>query len=870
MTPDQWAELERLFHEVRNRSPDDTETFLTVACPDVEVRAELRSLLSAELDNSSLLDRPGLQKPTHSVPNQCASLVGERVDRYAVVERVGSGGMGEVYRARDTQLKRDVALKFLFASSDDDALLLREAQSAAGLAHPSICTVHEVASFRNRPYIVMEYVDGETLADLLRRSPLPLDCVVDYASQIAAAVAHAHARQLLHKDLKASNVLVGQDGRIKVVDFGIARRLDSSGVELQTQSSLGPRCLAGTPAYMAPEVLRGRPADVRSDVWSIGVLVHEMACGFPPFTADATVDVIANVMRGDPLGLEVAVPLPLQPLIRRCLRLDPAERFQSVQELCCALDKIADDCASPIGAGPPARTPVFHRRWSLLLAAVPLALLPLVFSGRLSSPDLAIPHDRSVERPPTTLAVLPLELDGETRDMGVGIADSIITRLVGLPGLEVKATAAVRHLDAMSALSGKARSLNVDYILCGRAAVHGDDYVVTLQLVHSRDNTVAWGHPFTIPRTHVANLDRLISEHVADALQVPLTEDVRARLVRPDTSNTQARQHYLAGRAIMTREELPDSWLHEFEQAIRLDPRYARAWAGLAQAFARKYWHPETREKSARYRARAIHAAEQALALDPALAETHEALSTVFRYSEHEWEKTIEEARKALNLDPALELPHHNMATAFYHLGLFELSESESRAGMRANVESRYDAALSRARSALYAGNYSSAEQLAMEEGRSVGPGRMWILAESRFHLGREGESERDFRSILSNPKAGVIGNRARASLATILAAAGKSQEAQSLLGPLITNPPNDHHVTYRIATALAQLHRADDSVRWLRHSAETGFPCYPLFARDPLLAPVRDTLAFQDLSRTLRAEWQMRRARYTPAQRVF
>ena len=863
MRAERLLELERLYHEAAARAHEDRAPFLADACPDADLRSDVQSLLAGQDDRPSFLEVPVLPD-AHAQPSR-PSLVGHRVDRYEIVEAIGAGGMGEVYRARDLLLEREVALKFLqTADGEASASLLREGQRAARIVHPNVCAVYEVGSFEGRPYLAMEYIAGETLSDKLRSGPLPLDRVLQYATQITDAVAHAHERQVLHRDLKASNVLVTRDDRIKVVDFGIARPLDAGGVERRTDGHTGRSCVVGTPAYMAPEVLRGEPADVRSDIWSIGVLLHEMASGNCPFRGDTAFEVIAAIVGGPPPDLAAVVPAALEPAVRGCLALDRAARFQSARELGRALDRVAHPETTTV---PPLRKTAFvrffHHRGAL--AASCLVLLALAFTGWWVSQRLRDSRSASSRQAAVRLAVLPFAVDGTGDELlGVGLADLLITRLAGLrlPTLRVLSSGAVRQLHATCEIAKRGSPLAVDYMFCGTAKLRGDNYFVTLQLVRPSDGTVEWGDRFSFPRGRIAELEAVIAERLVPELHVPLTEQGRAQLARRQTISVEAQRHYIAGRALMVRHDGLDQLIGEFENAVRLDPGYARAWAGLAQAFAREYWNTESPEAAARYRARAMEAALRAQSLDPTLGEAHEALSSVYRYSDTDWDKCISEARKALELDPTLELPHHNMATAFYHLGFSDLSDQESLAGLAANPESRYDATLNRARSALYGGNYRTAEQLALQVKYS------WIVAEARFYLDHFEESERGLREIIASPKARVSARRARASLASILAAAKRRNEAEAVLHPLLTGPPHDHHVSYRIATAHAQLGRLEEAVRWLKKSAETGFPCYTWFDRDPLLDPVRQLASFRRLMDEQREEWQIRKSRYMPAQR--
>jgi TolB-like protein len=557
--------------------------------------------------------------------------------------------------------------------------------------------------------------------------------------------------------------------------------------------------------------------------------------------------------------------------------VNPEQRFQRVADLCAALERTSTAAAAPSRhrsrqpVAPPAGV-TRHGYMPVLTVAIAACLLLVASVIWGGAGWRRPPTPPAVESGPIRLAILPFRVDGldDGRVLELGLADSLITRLAGVRELQLRPTAAIARFDSSHPnATDVGRDLDVDYVLRGSVTGRGDRYDVTLQLVRSTDGVLVWGDPFTLPRTPLLQLEELIATRVALALKVPVTEKARARAARGATANAEAHVHYVAGRSRFFQKGQIDLALESFENAVRLDPGYARAYAGLAHALARKYWDPQPTEVAAQYRARAMRAAEQALQLEPDLAEGHEALSTIHRYTEAEWHKAIEEAQKALELDPALELPHHNMASAFYHLGLFELSDQESRAGVKANPDSRLHAQLNRARAALYDGRFSVAQQLTGEVSAADDAGVAWLLAEIRFALGDVEWSERTLERV-ARGSPGVHGERAQASLASVLAFSRRRAAAETWLGRLKGRPVTDHHVSYRMATAYAQLARPREAVHWLGRTVDTGFPCYPWFTKDTLLDPVRQDPAFQALMTDQRAQWEVRRVRYAPVRRAF
>src|SRR5262245_56290308 len=305
-------------------------------------------------------------------------MTGSRLGHYPILQKLGSGGMGEVYRAHDELLQRDVAIKFLPSPSLSEAgareRLLREARAAAALNHPSICTIHEVGDVDGRAFIAMELVDGMPLDAHLRvRGPLPYADVIAYGSQILGALAHAHARQIVHRDLKSANLMVTTDGRVKILDFGVARRLTETPRDATTMYATvdEPGSLVGTVAYMAPEQLRGEPADARSDIWAFGIVLAEMATGGRPFGGRSSFELSANILAAAP-SITASIPVSLRDVIGRCLEKDPSRRYQSATEAQAALEGIAVD-------RPPA-TPRSPWRPVLALLAAAAAIAAVVFA----------------------------------------------------------------------------------------------------------------------------------------------------------------------------------------------------------------------------------------------------------------------------------------------------------------------------------------------------------------------------------------------------------------------------------------------------------------------------------------------------------
>ena len=375
MSPDRWQQVSQIFHAALAR--DANAQFLEEACGgDEALRREVESLLGDQ-GAEGFLATPAVEVAAKAFASGPSPL-GEQLGSYTILSLLGAGGMGEVYRAHDTKLGRDVALKVLPRELADEperrTRLLREARAAASLNHPNICTIHEVGEADGRAYIAMEVVEGQPLSIRLAEGPLPPEEVLRYGLQLAEALAHAHDRGVVHRDLKSANVMVTPEGRVKVLDFGLAKRLSGEELaEVTTRSHASltqPGAILGTLPYMAPEQLRAQPADARSDVWALGVVLYEMAAGARPFEGHTGFELSSAIFHESPPPLPSRVPAPLQAVTSRCLEKEPARRYQRASEVRAALETVASRATARVTPGR-----VSGRLSPRLIAAASLAVV---------------------------------------------------------------------------------------------------------------------------------------------------------------------------------------------------------------------------------------------------------------------------------------------------------------------------------------------------------------------------------------------------------------------------------------------------------------------------------------------------------------
>jgi eukaryotic-like serine/threonine-protein kinase len=550
---------------------------------------------------------------------------GVQIGPYQILSLLGAGGMGEVYKARDSRLQRIIALKTLpaekVADADRKRRFLLEAQAASRLNHPNIVTIYDIFEEQGVCFIAMEYVAGTTL-DLANNGGLPLKDTMKYAAQIADALAAAHSAGVIHRDLKPANIIITEDGRVKLLDFGLAKLIEpmvpaASTATVSTISS----AIVGTAAYMSPEQAEGREIDARSDIFSFGLVLYEMLCGQRPFRGDSWISTLAAIVHDEPRPLrdiKADIPLSVEQCVARCLRKDPAQRFQTMLE--------AKETLTEVHSRPAISSVVGQEE------AQSIAVLPFV----------------------------NLSADKENECFGDGLADEIINAVTKVPELRVIArTSAFAFRDKDQDLRTIGHRLGVGTILQGSVRRAGNRIRVTAQLIRVADESHLWSERYDREMTDIFAIQDDISQAIADALKV--------RFVGPQrrTRNIAAYQSYLKGLYFYqryNRESLAKA-RDSFEQALAVDPDYAPAHAGLAVFYyglGALGIKPMTETAPL-----AKSAAQRALAIDPALAEAHSVLGLVNGSVEYDWKPAECHFQAAMAVEPVPPLVRVRYALYF-------------------------------------------------------------------------------------------------------------------------------------------------------------------------------------------------------------
>jgi len=565
--------------------------------------------------------------------------------------------MGEVYRARDARLDRTVAVKILPAVLSGDAhyrqRFEREARAASALSHPHIAHVYDVGEQDGTHFIAMEYVEGENLRELVTRSPLDVDRVVEIGAQMASALEEAHGRGVVHRDIKSANAVLTSKGQVKVLDFGLARRdrdgagpLDSEQVtEARTQAGV----VVGTVPYMSPEQALGKDLDARTDLFSLGVVLYELATGRLPFAGNTATQTIDQICHATPLEIGASrkdVPAELERIVKKCLEKDRERRYTSARDIVVDLRNLQRDRTS--GTGPVAVAPRRGTRRLLVLGAAGLLAAVVVGAGLLYR---ASTRGASIG----SVAVLPFEnATGAPGNeyLSDGISESLINKLSSLPGLRV-----ISRRSAF-AFKGKklgpaeiGQTLGVDALLLGSLAQRGASLAITAELVSVRDDRQLWGERYTRSADDVLKVEGEIAATIARTLRRQLSGEEQQKLARGATADPEAYRLYLKGRDFLVgNQQEMDKSVDYFQQAVARAPEYALAHAGLAEAYTRQaHLRASGREEPLRMARAAVN---RALELDPDLAEAHTALGSVLFYFEWDWAGAEAEFQRALALNP--------------------------------------------------------------------------------------------------------------------------------------------------------------------------------------------------------------------------
>jgi eukaryotic-like serine/threonine-protein kinase len=887
MTPERWKKIDELVQAAVELKPEDRPAYLDSVCRgDADLRREVETLIAYQRDASGFLESPAIKDAAELMADaRTESLEGRAIGHYHLTRKIGAGGMGAVYLARDRRLDREVAIKFISPDSAEDDLsrkrLMREARASARLDHPNICSIYEVGEEDGLSFIVMQHVEGETLASLIQRKPIELKESLEIAVQVADALAEAHSRGIIHRDIKPANVMISARGQAKVMDFGLAkdvsetRQLES---EADTLSLLtGPDVIVGTVPYMSPEQMRGEGADARSDIFSFGTLLYEMFSGRQPFAAETAASTISAILTKEPPPLAryaTGVPIELERIVRKCLEKNRERRYQTMRDLVIDLENVRgaygsarssdtrDESRTDEGSS---RRSIFTSRWALVLSGFAIVLVTgaLVYALLFRSvPATSQPEIRS-------LAVLPMaNLSGDPSQdyFADGMTETLIAGLAKVGALRViSRTSVMQYKGAHKPLPEIARELNVDAIVEGSVQHFGERVQITVQLIYAPTDRHLWSETYDRDLRDILTLQNEVTRAVTQEIQVKLTPQEQVRLARARPINPVAYDFFWRGRFHLSRQTKAENEtaIEMFDRAVATDPNFAAAYAELAQACVWRFFLFTPNEKQ--WEEKAFVAVEKALSLDPDLAEAHLArgrlLWTPANHFPHD--KAIQEYRRALALNPNLDEVQNQLALVYGHVGLFDEALRELEKAVAINPGNTL-ARLRVGATLLLQGKHEQALTALRSVPREVNPALVGYQTPlALLHLGRKEEAAATLEE-LSRDYPEDSGGLFASVQALIAALAGEENTAERKISSAIEKGKgfgHFHHTAYNIACAYSLMNKPEQAIKWLQAAADDGFPCYPLFESDTYLDPLREDSRFTTLMMRLKEQWKTYKA---------
>ncbi|MBI4811540.1 MAG: protein kinase, partial [Ignavibacteriales bacterium] len=569
--------------------------------------------------------------------------------------------MGVVYKAHDTKLDREVALKFLpanlTASSEDVKRFELEAKAISALNHPNIATIHDVDEFDGQKYLVLEYIPGGTLKSRLKQlkaedKNFSISEVLNYGVQIAEGLAHAHRHGIIHRDVKTDNMMLTEEGKIKLTDFGLAKLRGSMQIT-KTGSTLG------TAAYMSPEQIRGEEVDQRSDIFSFGIVLYEIVTSHLPFRGEFEAALSYSILNENPPAISSMrpdVPKSFEQIINRCLEKDKTKRFQSVDEIGTELRSVERSALGGLSSSPE-RSEDRSRKSTWIVAAVIVILAAIgiyIFYPKLA-PTTTISK---------SIAVLPFKNLSDSKEdeyFSDGLTDDIITQLSKISGIEkvIARTSVMRYKETNKSIHDIGKELDVATVLEGSVRRAGNQIRIVAQLIDVRNEGHLWADTYDKEMTQVFAIQSDVAQQIATALEAKISPAVKSRIDKKQTENTEAYPLYLKGRFYWNKRRAEDlqKAMEYFHQAISVDSEYALAYAGLASAYAP---YPEYSGRPAsEYIHKAEDAAKKALDLDGTLAEAHAVLGLIKSQYEYDWEGSEREYKRAIELNPNYPTAYH-------------------------------------------------------------------------------------------------------------------------------------------------------------------------------------------------------------------
>jgi serine/threonine protein kinase/tetratricopeptide (TPR) repeat protein len=812
-------------------------------------------------------------------------MIGAQLDNYRILEKIGEGGQGAVYRALDTRLGRNIVVKVLPKELTIREANLkrfeREARLASSLDHPNICTIFDLGESNGVHFIAMQLVEGKNVRQLVDGRPLALKSALSIASQVADALAAAHARGIMHRDIKAGNIMVTKDGQVKILDFGLAKLVDQStaqaeGIHHTELTEIGVPY--GTATYAAPEQARGDRVDYRADIFSTGVLLYEMLTGIWPFQGKTSVDVRHAVIYDQPVPLAKArsgqTPPRLQQILDRAMAKNPRDRYQKASELRddlrAVLREISVGDGVHLSEGVAPVTPRHMRSDNPFARALRWLRSSAAADTQNTSADVRTPtapdetHQTAMtsigDHEKKSVAILPfrnLTNDPSMSFYEFSLADAVITELARIRSLVVRSSSVIaKYQNASKDPREIGEELSVTAVLAATFLKAGDRLRVTAQLLEVTTGQIIWSDRLDATTEDIIALQDTIARHIVDGLRLELSPDEKEELAGQPTRNAAAYEEYLRGRDLMGRyiyhtlakEDVDEAIVH-FRKAIELDPTFALAHAALGGCYANRVIKGQGDVEDYE---RAEEAFSKGLALDPNILEAR--MHRVFILLSRGQKTRAREEVSRLGYEAPNDVGVHFVKAYLYRLdGDYERALRSLDRMLRLNPSERVVVSYNRARIFMYQGRLDDA-LLELDQGGAVEPDHPFIKTFRAVALFRKGDPETAadiFKEVLeSQPRMDGI----RPLYAECLCALGEFEEARAQLTDRVREvAAADHDAPYWLASAYVMLGERDEALKWLETAINLGNENLPWFESNPLWEPLHDDPRFISLMNRIR-----------------